>query len=77
MIQKLGIFLMQYCKIPLLYTFHQKEFISYTFAKRTCQGLYSKFLSGGAIFGSVIFVKLFFVLIYFYFCKKVGGVEGG
>ena len=37
MIQKLGIFLMQYCKIPLLYTFHQKEFISYTFAKRTCQ----------------------------------------
>ena len=33
----------------------------------------SKFLSGGAIFGSVIFVKSFFCLIYFYFCKKVGG----
>ena len=44
------------------------------------QGPRSKFLEwgGGAIFGSVIFVKLFFVKFIFIFSKKVGrGGEGG
>ena len=32
---------------------------------------------GGAIFGSVIFVKLFFVKFIFIFAKKVGDGGGG
>ena len=42
------------------------------------QGPRSKFLEWGAIFGSVIFVKLFFVKFIFIFAKKSGeGGEGG
>ena len=43
------------------------------------QGPRSKFLEwgGGAIFGSVIFVKLFFVKFIFIFAKKVGRGGGG
>ena len=41
------------------------------------QGPRSKFLEWGAIFGSVIFVKLFFVKFIFIFAKKVGRGGGG